>query len=404
MLGLFKYTEKKLVKDIINVLPQFYDSPIVSYNKNQREITVRNKGDDESGAGIIFLGNIFEKVKNLSKTERVRIIEDFVSTTKLFETLDPEVFMASLALRARTPYDISIRNMLTHRHTKEPFSSTYYEAGGMFLELVFDTEENVSNVTDTKLKEAELSVDEAYKIAAARLHRATDAAQWQQVDDRIWVSSYRDDYDIARIIAAKDENKFPFDDIPVLFFPSHSVCLITNTQDAETVNKLINYGNQLSQDERPLSQELWTIKSDGIYPLDLGANPQIEEIVQLQRYQEESIQYDGQQGILNRNLEDKDDYFVAGYKVYKGDEGLYSQCVYSINLPTLLPKAEKVAIVDPEDLNEDTSIWGLMNWEQFETILGDSMVKMTDLIPDRYELLEPISEKQKEELRKQAVR
>ena len=34
------------------------------------------------------------------------------------------------------------------------------------------------------------------------LRRAADANQWEKIDESIWMSTYQDDYDFARVVAA----------------------------------------------------------------------------------------------------------------------------------------------------------------------------------------------------------
>ena len=59
--------------------------------------------------------------------------------------------------------------------------------------------------------------------------------------------------------------------------------------------------------------------------------------------------------------------------------------VYTLNLPTYLPKAEMVMLVDMNKL-ENESVLGSILWSDFERILGDILLRLPDYAPIRYHL------------------
>ncbi|MEX2495756.1 MAG: hypothetical protein WD448_06690 [Woeseia sp.] len=79
-------------------------------------------------------------------------------------------------------------------------------------------------------------------MAAAKIRRCTDEDQCEKIAESIWMSKYQDDYYFARLVAVEDFGRFPFDEPPIVFAPSHSICLLTNSSDADVVSKMTEIG------------------------------------------------------------------------------------------------------------------------------------------------------------------
>ena len=87
------------------------------------------------------------------------------------------------------------------------------------------------------------------------------------------------------------------------------------------------------------------------------------------------------------------DIFVAKYTLHQSETGGYeSYSVWSKTVPTLLPKTDLVAFVDPAK-TESQRMLGLAKWEDVMRIAGDLLLD-TQMFPARFYVSKFPSEEQ----------
>jgi len=398
MFNLFKYTEKKLVKELQTVLARYEPNLNVHHNPDTNTVSVSGGQRFGDAPMTINLANLFVKMRNLKTAERMARLEanlqEFLSDHE-FSTDD---LIASFALRVRTQSELSIRDLYMKNHTNDSLSTLMIDANELQLELVSDRQESLATVDQATLDEAGITKDEAFELARSALARATDLTQWQQLDDHIWRSSYDDDYDFARIVAAGDSLRLPSDFDAFFYAPSHSVVLMSDSQNQDVIQKMLDIGERESQDHRPLSQNLWHFNTGTQWtkwlPEPNGS------LAHIQAYKELIKSYSEQKNLLDDLLKKNgEDSFVASYQVYEKDGHYRSMCVYTLNVPSYLPRTEWVTIFDA-DLGDQGSIVGEMSWQDFVNAIGkEVMPEISDEKLERYKLLSALSTEQEAALR-----
>ncbi len=396
---MFKYTEKKLAKDVGKVAASIDASLQWAYLPDTREVTLTPSGDETDGPYTIFLGNLFLKVSTLPKKDRLVSIEAFLRDALTPKEMSPEELMGSLALRVRTEFEVDFRNRHIELMGHEPPPSISVRRGELLVEVVSDNDESVSVARSDDLAEIDVSEDEAIRMAAAKIRRATDQEQWERNEESIWISNYQDDYDFARLVAAEDYGSFPFSASPIVFAPSHSICLVTDNSDAETLAQMVEIGNELSANHRPFCQLLWTLKNGTQWeqwqPDETHSG---FEIAALQAIREMAAKYEESKDYLERSL--GEDVYVGTYEAIQNEDGLTCYSVYTIDLPSCLPRTDFIVIVDP-DLAESESLVGRVDWHEFEQCC-ESIAQIANMKPNWYQLLHPLDTIQKNRLRQLA--
>ncbi len=396
---MFGYSEKKLAKDIGKIAKRLDSGLSSTYDPQSRSVDLHRVSDGETAPYNIYLGNLYLKLKDMTRAQRSESIEAFLAEVLFPKELTADELIASLALRARTRFELDLRRNLM-AIGGAPFETVAYGDGDLLLELVADGDESIMSVSPDKLSEASISADDAYKTAAATLVRATGESQWTQISEQIWASTYEDDYDFSRLVAAGLSARFPFDGAPVVFAPSHSVCLATDTPKGPVLAEMIEIGNKAAESHRPFSQLLWTLLPDehwARWTTTPGEDGHAEFV--LQELRERVAQYDDQQQYLESLLQDRgEDSFVASYQVYERNGELQSVATYTLNLPSYLPETDIVALVDPESGNKEP-VLGAVTWAQFAEALGSDTLKvMDDLSPPRFQLLGKLTDEQLQRL------
>jgi len=75
---MFRYTEKKLAKEIGRVAEAIDPSLEYLYSSDTREVKLTRVGDEPGGPYSIFLGNLFLKVEGMTRKDRRPTIEAFL--------------------------------------------------------------------------------------------------------------------------------------------------------------------------------------------------------------------------------------------------------------------------------------------------------------------------------------
>ena len=397
---MFGYSEKKLAKDIGRIAKRLDSGLSVTYDPGSRSVDLHRVSDTEAAPYNIYLGNLYLKLKDMTRSQRSESISAFLTEVLFPKELTADELIAALALRARTRFEMELRRSLM-AIGGVPFETITYGDGDLVLELVADGDESIMSVSPDRLSEASISAEDAYKTAAATLVRATDENQWAQISEHVWASAYEDDYDFSRLVTAASSVRFPFEGAPVAFVPSHSVCLVTDTPSGPVLAEMVEIGNEAAESHRPFSQLLWMQLPDGQWsPWTTSPGEDGHAELALQQVRERVAQYDDQQQYLESLLQDRgEDSFVASYQVYERDGELQSVATYTLNLPSYLPKTDVVALVDPGSGKND-AVLGAVAWSQFAEALGGETLKaMEDLSPPRFQLLGELTTEQLQRLR-----
>jgi len=396
MINIFKYTEKKLAKEIASIAKSIDSDLVVTYLQNSNEVKL-GSGDDDNKY-TLFLGNIFNKFSVLSKADRLKSIEAYLEEVLRPAELSDDQFLNTLALRVRTQYEIGFRDKQFKLSGHDVQPSLRFNSGSMVIEVVSDGEESLSIPSAETIAKHGASNDEAIEIACAKLRRYTEKQKWEKIDPSIWVSSYRDDYDIARLIATPPYEALPFDNDLVMYAPSHSVCLITNVKTPEVLSRMIQIGDEQSANHRSFSQSLWGFDNEFKELNASDYSTGVKEIVELQSLKEEINQYQETKAYFEKAV--TEDIFIANFKAIQNDNGPISYCVYTLDLPSYLPKAEYVAIVDPS-LPEDQTFIGWLDWKDFYDLIStDNLREVSNTIPQWYTLLPELGSDLKDRVKK----
>ena len=371
-----------------------------TYLPQSHEVKLVSTDDDSGSPFSVFLENIFPKVSMLPRKGRIQTIEALLREVMKPTELSPDELMESLALRIRTDFQIENRNLREELVGHEAPPPILKRRGELQIEIVFDRDETISIARPDDLAKIGVSEDEAFRMATAKIRRITGNDQWKKIDESIWMSRYQDDYDFARLVAAEEFGRFPFDGPPIVFAPSHSVCLATDSTDTEVLLKMTEIGNKCAASHRPVCQLLWTLE-DGCDWKEWRPDKASKSwgVAQLQSLREASSKYKTMKAYLERSLEN---VFVATFQAMRDGDDVACYSVYTFDLPSYLPRTDIVALVDSE-LPEGQTVIGRVYWDDFEKSLGIGTIEQVEgLNPQWYRIMQRLDAGQKERLRQMA--
>ena len=225
-----------------------------TYDPQSRSVDLHRVSDGETAPYNIYLGNLYLKLKDMTRAQRGRVDRGRFSTRFCFpKELTADELIAALALRARDSFRAGA-TAKSDGHRRCSFRDGCLRGRrAVARNSSLTADESIMSVSPDKLSDASISADDAYKTAAATLVRATGENQWTQISEHVWASTYEDDYDFSRLVAAGSSARFPFDGAPVVFSPSHSVCLVTDTPEGAVLTEMVEIGNTKRRNRTGLS-------------------------------------------------------------------------------------------------------------------------------------------------------
>jgi hypothetical protein len=261
-----RYTQDDLAAEVMAESQKRFPKEKFIYDKKMN--VVRPVSGD---AAQTFLGNIFNVVKDMSAQDRQAYIEDFFNTvTQTSGELTLDVLNAYLMTRVRTSAEVGLRNLtLGARGSDIDFFTV--EVGDLLFDLTVDYGNTISTPPKDTLSEVAGGDQNVLDLALQNLKKISDETPWEKTAPHVWASKYQDDYDAARLICLYPEFELPDGvESPIVYMPSHNVCLIAERDDLETLKTLVETGDELAADARRLSTALWHNTGSGweIFTLD----------------------------------------------------------------------------------------------------------------------------------------
>jgi len=360
------------------------------------------------GDSTIFLSNVYSNYCSAPRIQRSSVLAEFVSAAAAMPTLPdiPAEFAAAkpgLMPAIRDAAYFSIFGLLQRRNGRPERALevvTKPLVGGLVVDLVYDTERNITSINRDQLEQWGVSLEQAFAAAKDNLWDRTDPERMAGRGGVYW-SQWSDSYDSSRILLPELIYRLAVDGDPVAFVPNRNELWVTGTNNSAGLAVILKEGlDGHFKRGHPLSPELYVL-ADGKWQVYVPEEPALRELWRTLKIRREALDYAQQQELLNAiHEQDGTDIFVASYKVCERKDGFaYSVCVWSNGVDSTLPVAENIAfMVDPEGGDHF-----VVRWEDAAPIVGDLMEKETEFVPVRYRAREFPGAEQIAKLRRVAV-
>lgn len=385
------YSVDDLASEFLQALKNEFPNDIYVYDKDAKmiELSSDKSTNDSDKSGLkITLDNFYNKLKTENEETRQDYLIRFLTQFKDGTPDTPETFKAQLYYRVRTQEEMANRTLYMNGMGAENYKPLVTEIGDLRLEFVLDREDTLSVPTADDFETQSISPSEATKITQENMARVTTDMMWQS-EDGFWISPFQDDYDGARVVSLHPKGKLPISGDPILFMPSHAVCLITDKVDAAVFLRMVEMGDRLAENHRPLSARFWTFGAGGWSPLRVATDHPAYQLIHHQSVLDNLSAYGEQKRCLDEKYEkDGIDIFVANYSALQNDKGdVLSYAVLSLGVDTLLPKTDNVVIFDP-DAPKKKQASEMIEWDQFISIIGTkNLVEAEGHYPMRYDFI-----------------
>lgn len=259
--------------------------------------------------------------------------------------------------------------------------------------LVYDLPESMQSISQETLDGWGISFFEAMEIAQHNLREVEFA--FASIGDALYASMSGDNYDASRLLLPELFERIDTQGPPLVIVANRDTLLITGRDDADGVAMLAELAEKALDDPRPMSGiPVVREEDDWATWLPESDHPQYAAF-RLLEVKTLAGEYADQQPLLQELFEKRgDDVYVASYSAAEQEGGsLFSYCVWSEGVDSVLPRTDTLMLYRPE---KDEHI--AVSWSKAAPIVGD-LLRPVEAYPERFRAREFPSEAQLSELR-----
>ncbi len=364
---------------------------------------VVSRGDQEH---TLFLDNVFAETRDLDPERRRELVARVVRIADAPDAtaMSWDEVRAKLAPLLRTPsLFASVEEPTTDRlPIRRPFAPFLIECVGI------DSDDGIAYATPYAIGKWGVEPSDVFAAATenGRAYFVDDVALFDpHAPYPIWHVSRDDSYESSRILVPGWLASFA-DKVsgrPVAIVPHRSMLIVGGDGDERCLRRLMDTAKgEFKASPRRISPALYTVDNDGdVVPLALSAGHPLAADVALGHIMAATDQYSDQKHQLEQRVDEE--AFVAPYTGVRGKDGsAFSYTMWSRDVPSLLPRADQVALVFAPGVKGGETLF--VPWEALVQIASDCFVQEPDLDPPRWRTIRWPEEPALEKLRAVAVR
>ncbi len=335
------------------------------------------------GEQTFHLNNAFEAYEAAKEENQEVAFSAFVRTWFAYRQELPDDFADASydlmpAVRSRCFFDFNLKRFELGGHDASPWP---YQVIGEHLGigLVYDLPHSMRFITQDNLDHWGVSNSEALEVATENLRQTTK--EYAEVDNmRMFVSG--DTYDATRLILSDLISRFDLNGCPIAMIPNREVLVVAGSNDHQGLATMLEIAKSGIKHERYITGHAFALGTDGWQPwLPATDHPSFNGFHRLS-VMSRSQDYNEQKELLEAELEDVGrDVFVSSLlaRQHQDTDEVTSFTSWVGGIEAMLPKAEEVMFVDPE--NDNNTVCG--SWSDVRHLAGDLM-KRVDVYPERY--------------------
>jgi len=330
-----------------------------------------------SGDRMVLLGNLYGRWQSLSSADANAYLETAVAGL-VAEADQPRTFAEArdrLLPGVRDRATIESTRWLAELGGSSPVAIPHRALGaGVLVTVVLDSPTTMMMLNQSHLEDWGVSFDDVFDAAVANLDARTEVARWAKVGSGTYVSMWKDDYDVSRILVSKVIESLDVAGDPVAFVPHRNRLIVTGSDDVHGLAVAMSRTEDELDKPSQVSAVPLVLRDGSWTDLDLPAGHPARPGLDRLRSVDRSLAYGATTPILQSLL--GAGVFVAN-SILAEREGVITSAATWIDAPCLIPEADRVMFFRSQDEN-----W-LVAWDDVRTHVGHLMMP-TDFYPPRY--------------------
>ena len=337
-----------------------------------------------------YLGNIYEEYCRASRRQRSDALRRFAQASRqagqLPVSLDRwEDARGHLLPRLRERMYLENRRIsLELQGRSAPLLPCRALGEHLVVALVYDLPDSMVEIGLDTLARWDVPFDEALDAARDNL--------WTLSKDRllparpgVWRSPWGDNYDASRLLLHDLVWQYPVKGAHVAAAPHRDVLLVTGSEDLDGLRHVLERSLKALDGPRPMGARAVVLEGARWVPLRLPPGHPLHELWRRAETLTQAADCAEQKGLLDALHHRRGhDLFVATYSAtQRPDTGdISSYAVWSEGLTTLLPRADRIAFVQPSR-PEREQVVGMIPWDRVVHAFGNRMAPQ-NLYPERW--------------------
>ncbi len=374
-----KPVDRDKYASLITDLLKSYGVDVASYDVDSFALRTRE-------SGTMYLDNGYARYCAATPKDRDAVMENFASALALPKEEVPDNFDEAKSkvmplIRSAAYYSIiDLMSRADGGTLAEPAIQKL--TGDLVVGFGYDCERTVDHIIKANIDKWQISFEDARSAAELNLRDITDSSCIVEHSPGLYLIATNDSYDSSRLLLTEFFENLPLYGNPVAFLPDRDHVWIAGANDTVALALMLKFGEETHLDAYTLSAGLFTL-SEGKWYRWQPTEPSLARTHREIFRRRQAIDYSQQKELLNKlNERENVDLFVASYSLYDPGDGeeFYSSCVWSKDIPSLLPETDRVILfIDPESKDRLT-----VSWTVLQSTLTEPLQRVPGLFPRRF--------------------
>ncbi|QXI26188.1 DUF1444 family protein [Pseudomonas vanderleydeniana] len=339
--------------------------------------------------GYFNLHNAFRDYQRADKPKRTAVLNGYVATLLSTKDKAPQTFEQVRPTLRPVIRNLGMLDEVRLHHVRSegwgaPYTVTQRPLGkDCVMLLAVDSPESTATLTKGPEEGWGVTLDEALAIAVQNLRETTPEA-FEEIIPGLYLGRWGDGYDISRVLLPDVLQRAPIKGRPVFMIPSNDVLMVTGDKDEPGIGQMVEVAFKAMENGRAVSSQIYTYQDQHIVPFQAQDEALKARLATLEHLLLQGT-YHTQKELLDKiHEEQQQDVFVASYMLYQQSENdgrTFSMCSWTQGVDSLLPKTDRVVLVEPQaDGGARTQVF---EWNELAPHVG-ALLTPADVYPPRY--------------------
>jgi len=260
--------------------------------------------------------------------------------------------------------------------------ATQETASGLCVAIAHDTPANIVTVNTSQLQAWNVGFDGAFEQALSNLRDKTDPTRIKQLARGLYRGEWGDYYDTSRILLPEIFHRLSLNGDPVVFLPNRTTLFVTGAYDVAAQALILKHSFQIHFEQGHALSPNFYVHSGENWSLFTPPDAAVAAQARAFQYRRMAIDYEQQKKDLDEiHKKEKFDVFVASSQLLKRkDESMFTRCVWTNGVDTLLPVTETLVLLLDLQSKEMLQV----AWEKAFPIVSPHLEKVPGMVPVRY--------------------
>jgi hypothetical protein len=388
-MGLFDRFSRPLERDafarkMTEILRRAGESRPIRYRKEEFELEIGGDGGEH-----MFLGNAYDDYLAAPRGRRESVIERYAHAAREAASPPPvpddfEEARRALRPRLRERSYLDVRRLLLRLRNRDADDLPHRPLGDdLVVTLVIDLPNSMMEISGETLARWDVTFEQALGAARQNL-RTASAGRLEPAAPGVWASPWKDNYDASRLLLPELLEGMGLKGDAVAMVPNRDTLLLAGSEDPRGLATMVSLAEPLLSGPRPMTGFALRLEEHVWVPFSPDRLDPVRRLLNRLRVVSRARDYGEQKGLLEK-LHEKEgqDLYVGSYAAVQSPEGeVSSYGVWSKGVATLLPEADQVAFVRPDE-PKDRRVAGMAPWGIVRKVAG-GLMSAQSMFPERW--------------------